>query len=490
MDSHRAFIDEARRIGRAVRDAERISIFTHIDADGISSGSIAYATAVRLSIPVEITFLKKLDDAATELIRSKSNSLVWLNDLGSGYISRFTGMNMIIADHHEPESVNPVVVENGTARLAESSIYHLNAHLFGIEGSTEISSSTTSYFIARAVSDRNTDLSGVAIVGAVGDLQDSRYGKLTGMNRLVLEDGVKCGALKVIRDARFYGKETRPVTRLLEFSVDPPIPGVANDHGAASRVIESLGIDLAAGDKEKTWSDLLPADRQKIVSFIVQKMIAEGLPASEINSIVGETYIIHDARAPADSRMPSDAKEFATLLNSCGRYAKYETGMKLCLGERGEVLDDALSLLEGHRRNVSGAIRLAKQEGLRQRTCLQYFHMQDRVPDTIVGTVAGILMKSKEAEPGKVIVGFAFSEGQVKVSSRGNSELVRQGLNLSDAIRRAAESVGGVGGGHSIAAGATIDSGKEEQFIDRLDEFIGRQLAPQSPGHSMAHQPE
>ncbi len=476
MDSHREFTDEARRIARAVRGASRISIFTHIDADGISSGSVAYATATRLSIPVEITFLKKLDDAATGLIRSKKDSLVWLNDLGSGYISRFTGMDMIIADHHEPESVNPVVVENGTSRLAESSIYHLNAHLFGIEGSTEISSSTTSYFIARAVSDRNADLSGVAIVGAVGDLQDSRHGKLTGMNRLVLEDAVKCGAVEVIRDARFYGRETRPVTRLLEFSVDPPIPGISGDHAAALRVLDALGIEFVKDGKEKTWFDMRHSDRQKIVSFMVQKMISEGLHASEINSIVGETYIIHDPRAPHDERMPEDAKEFATLLNSCGRYAKYDTGLKLCLGERGTVLDDALSLLEGHRKNVSSAIRMVKQEGLTQLTSIQYFHMQDRVPDTIVGTIAGILMKSKDAEPGKVIVGFAFSEGKVKVSCRGSNELVQRGLNLSEAIRKAAESVGGVGGGHSIAAGATVDAGKEDEFLTCLDRLVIGQL--------------
>ena len=475
-DSHKDFIDEARRIGRAVKSASRISIFTHIDADGISSGSIAYATASRLSIPAEITFLKKLDDAATDLIRSKRDSLVWLNDLGSGYISRFTGMNMIIADHHEPEAVNPVVVENGVARLAESSIYHLNAHLFGIEGSTEISSSTTSYFIARAVSEQNVDLSGVAIVGAVGDLQDSRFGKLTGMNRIVLEDAVKCHAVEAIRDARFYGKETRPVTRLLEFSVDPPIPGVSNDSGAAARVLDSLNVDYISNGTEKTWYELLPEDRTKIVSLIVQRMIAEGLPPSEINSIVGETYIVHDLRSEADDRMPGDAKEFATLLNACGRYERYDTGLKLCLGERKNVLEDALSLLEGHRKNVSNAIRLVKQDGLKQLDAVQYFHMQDRCHDTIVGTIAGILMKSNEAEAGKVIIGFAFSEGKVKVSSRGTNELVHRGLNLSEAIRKAAEAVGGIGGGHSVAAGATIDMGKEEEFLAVLDGLVGLQL--------------
>ncbi|MBX8644527.1 MAG: DHH family phosphoesterase, partial [Thermoplasmata archaeon] len=470
MDNkQKLFIDESRRIAKVIRDASEIAIFTHIDADGITSGSIAYQVALRLGIRAEINFLKKLDDAAVETIRSRKDCLIWMNDLGSGYISRFSGLKMVIADHHEPEIENPILTENGRTRLAESSICHLNAHLFGIEGSTEISSSTTSYFIARSVDNRNKDLSAIALVGAIGDLQDSRFGKLTGMNRLVLEDALSEGCVSVIRDTKFYGKETRPLSKLLEYSVDPQIPGVSSDPGAASRLLESLGIDYRVQGREKTWRETDIDDRRKIVSFIVQKMISEGIPAEQINSIVGETYLIRDPRAEEDDRMPSDAKEFATLINACGRYEKYDTGLNLCLGRRGEVLDSALSLLDEHRRNVANTIRMVKLEGLGQMSTLQYFHTTDRAPDSIVGTIAGILMKSKDVNEAKVVVGFAYSEGKVKVSCRGNTELVGIGLNLAEAVRIAAESVGGIGGGHSIAAGATIDVGQEQNFLNSLD---------------------
>ncbi len=474
-DKAAAFINEAKRIAKVVSSAERIYVFTHIDADGISSGSIAYETARRLGIPVEIKFLKKLDDEATRLIRGKTDGLVWMNDLGSGYISRFAGMNMVIADHHEPEPENPIAVENGRAVLAESTINHLNAHLFGIEGSTEICSSTTSYFISRAVSRDNIDLSPIGIVGAVGDLQDSRFGRLTGMNRIVLEDAAGSGFLEVVRDARFYGKETRGLTKLLEYSVDPPIPGIANEPGSPERLLQALRIEYRRNGKEQTWYDLDMDAKRSIMSYIVERMISERVPPEEINQVVGETYLI-SANGGGMKGMPKDAKEFATLLNACGRYEHYETGMGICLGDREHSLTEALKLLEGHRRNVANAIKLVKEEGMVQLKRVQYFHVKDRVPDSIVGTIAGILMKSKDVDGKKVIVGFAYSDGKVKVSGRGNTLLVSTGLNLSEAIRRAAESVGGIGGGHSIAAGATIDVGRETDFAAALDIAIDSQL--------------
>jgi RecJ-like exonuclease len=43
-------------------------------------------------------------------------------------------------------------------------------------------------------------------------------------------------------------------------------------------------------------------------------------------------------------------------------------------------------------------------------------------------------------------------------------------------VGEAARSVGGDGGGHDVAAGATIPSGTEREFIERADELVGDQL--------------
>ncbi|HIJ17731.1 MAG TPA: DHH family phosphoesterase, partial [Thermoplasmata archaeon] len=44
------------------------------------------------------------------------------------------------------------------------------------------------------------------------------------------------------------------------------------------------------------------------------------------------------------------------------------------------------------------------------------------------------------------------------------------------AMRKAAESVGGVGGGHNIAAGATIPESRKKDFLDELDRTVEEQF--------------
>jgi single-stranded DNA-specific DHH superfamily exonuclease len=64
----------------------------------------------------------------------------------------------------------------------------------------------------------------------------------------------------------------------------------------------------------------------------------------------------------------------------------------------------------------------------------------------------------------------------VKISARGNKLLINKGLDLSIALRQAADAVGGVGGGHTIASGASIPPGAEERFLGIVDEVVGEQL--------------
>jgi single-stranded-DNA-specific exonuclease len=74
------------------------------------------------------------------------------------------------------------------------------------------------------------------------------------------------------------------------------------------------------------------------------------------------------------------------------------------------------------------------------------------------------------------IIAFADAEGGIKVSSRGNQELIRKGLNLGKAIGEAAREVGGRGGGHDIAAGAFIPINSKQEFLRILDSKIGTQI--------------
>jgi RecJ-like exonuclease len=43
-------------------------------------------------------------------------------------------------------------------------------------------------------------------------------------------------------------------------------------------------------------------------------------------------------------------------------------------------------------------------------------------------------------------------------------------------MREASRSVGGDGGGHDVAAGATIPTGEAEAFVDAADDIVADQL--------------
>jgi len=104
---------------------------------------------------------------------------------------------------------------------------------------------------------------------------------------------------------------------------------------------------------------------------------------------------------------------------------------------------------------------------------IQYFHAGDKILDTIVGIVAG--MSYTFSNRNKPIIAFAENEDGIKVSARATKNLVEMGIHLANAIKIAAEKVGGIGGGHNIAAGATIPKGSENEFLKILDEIIGKQ---------------
>lgn len=65
-------------------------------------------------------------------------------------------------------------------------------------------------------------------------------------------------------------------------------------------------------------------------------------------------------------------------------------------------------------------------------------------------------------------------------SGRGTRKLVGKGLDLAAAMREASAAVGGMGGGHDVASGATIPTGTAMKFIDLIDSIIEKQLKPKA----------
>lgn len=320
----------------------------------------------------------------------------------------------------------------------------------------------------------NRDLAALAVVGAVGDMQ-AVGGELVGANRAIVEDGMGAGVLEEATDIALYGKQTRPLPKLLEYADQPQIPGVSGDEAGAIDFLESLGIDLEVDDEWRRWVDLSAEERQTVVSGLVQRGVERGVPADRIDSLVGTSYTLSGEAQGTELR---DASEFSTLLNATARYERADVGLAVCLGDREQALERARRLLANHRRNLSEGLEYVRENGVESGETVQWFDADDAIRETIVGIVAGMALGLPGVDRERPIVAFARkSEDERKVSARGTATLVRQGLDLSDAIHTASVAVGGGGGGHDIAAGATIPAARREEFIDRLESAIAEQLA-------------
>ena len=108
---------------------------------------------------------------------------------------------------------------------------------------------------------------------------------------------------------------------------------------------------------------------------------------------------------------------------------------------------------------------------------LQYFNAGGNIRDTVVGIIVGIILNSRQANPSIPLIGFADKKnGDVKASARTTVLLVQRGIDLSKAIQKVICTVGGVGGGHDIAAGAVIPRERTNDFLNLLNEVFQKQL--------------
>lgn len=443
-----------------IKKSKETLVVSHIDADGLTAAGIMCTALGRLQKPYETTFLKKLDDAALKKIADSSGGrLVIFTDLGSGALAsiKSSGINAVVTDHHRPTPVDHD--------------YHMNPHLFGLNGSTEISGAGVAFLLSLKLGD-NMDLSSLAIVGAVGDLQDMRAHALVGVNRQILELAAANGFISYEKDLKLFGRQTRPIYKLLQYSSDPFIPGLSGCEDACVAFIENAGVPVKT-DSWRRWIDLSTQEKKALTSKLFQYCMSCGMPPHKIQRLVGEVYTLLHEKAGTELR---DAPEYSTLLNATARYDHADTGLKVCMGDRGEAFNYARDLLEAHRHNLVNGLNLVADKGVCRLANLQYFDAGDKIRETIVGIIAGMSSSLDCVSREVPVIGLARSESGIKVSARGNHDLILRGLNLAMALDEAASAVGGVGGGHDIAAGATIPEGKEAEFLAILDKKIGEQL--------------
>jgi single-stranded-DNA-specific exonuclease len=440
---------------------ETIRLVSHLDADGICAAAIMVKALNTDNRKYSLSVVQQLTAEEIDSLNKEPYSCYVFTDLGSGqldYIKKsFVGKQVFILDHHQPEKV----------RLT-SNIVHVNPHLFNIEGGKEISGSGVVYLFVRSLSRKLDDLAHIAVIGAVGDIQEEKDGFLK-LNREILDIALKKKKIKIIKGLRIFGAQTRPLHKVLEYCTDPYIPGVSGSESGSIQFLQQIGIQVKNG---KEWRKLVHLDEEeikKLVSGIILRRLNEDSP----EDVLGNVYILNDERKESPFR---DAKEFSTLLNACGRLDKASLGIGACLGDK-KNKERAMKSLNGYKREIINSINWYRENkgkaDIIEGKGYVIINAAGNVRGSMIGTLASIISKSNEIKDGTFILSMAdLMNGFYKVSLRVCGR--NKDMDLREVVKSMAKKVDGEAGGHKNAAGAMIKEERVDEFIKEAKQVLGR----------------
>ncbi|MCX9009903.1 MAG: DHH family phosphoesterase [Candidatus Methanoperedens sp.] len=421
----------SRQVADAILEYDSVRLISHNDADGLSAAGIMCNALYRKQILFHATIVSQFDASTVELIEKTSRDAVILCDMGSSQVELSSKIkNAIIIDHHKP-----------TGKLEH---VHFNPHLLGIDGSSQLCAACGAYMVARQMGD-NTDLAGIALAGAIGDKQPMKD-----WNKLILDEALEKKVVTVKKGLR-VGDGT--IEEILEYSTDPYLD-ITGDKEKIKEFAGKLGI-------RGRLKDLNEDELIKFVSVIALKLAKQG-SLTAIDSLVGDTYILNN-------EVVTNVYDFVNILNACGKVDKAGLGIAICMRDD-SVVEEALSTAREYQKTLTGILKRAEAQ-VKSKQNIRYLILDDaRGTGIVAGTMTRYLYSDKP------FITLNEVEDKIKVSARGTRQLVERGLDLAAALREVSSQVGGTGGGHDIASGATIPKGTAMKFLDIVDSIVGKQL--------------
>lgn len=466
MDSLNAFekqIEEAVKHFKELNDGP-IRIISHLDADGISAASILVYALLNENIKFSLSIVRQLSQSVLNELSLESYQTFMFTDLGSGYLSQIEqalpNKTIFIFDHHKPENK-----KNG--------VIHINPHLAGIDGSTEISGSGVVYLFTKKLNSKNQEMAHIALIGAIGDSQ-LNGNTISILNQNILDDAISSNKIAVTKGLRMFGMQTRPLHKVLEYSTDPFIPNVTGSEKGALSFLNEIGIIPKDGNKWKKLIHLDQEDMKKLVTGIILKRLGS---EKKPEDVLGQVFLLNEEEEESPTK---DAKEFSTLLNACGRLNKPSLGIGTCLGSK-ETIKEALTISTSYKREIINSLSWFnnnKDKVISEKGFI-IINAEENIKDTMIGTMASMIGKSNVYPENTIILALASSlEGHTKASIRKSGFKNDENLDLRKIIQILCEGIeGAICGGHKMAAGALIPPNNEEQFIENAKKRLSKILS-------------
>jgi len=449
------------KVRSTVEGGNEVAIITHLDADGITSGSIMAMALRRMGARFSLRTVSDLNSSVVEKMKADGRDFYVITDLGGGWASHLRkalGDKWVIIDHHEITEEEILTDDGGQI---------LNPWKFGIDGGREVSAGGMAYMVASALDFKNRDLSAIAVVSAVADRQDQGDKKsFFGLNAEILKTAQSLGLVSVDLDIILTGRETRPVHEALAYTLFHYIDGLTWNTEACYLLLKNAGIKLK--DDSSRWralAEFSQEEKSTIVEAVAKFVDSSDKRVSDIllNDLIGYVYTL--SREDKRSQL-RDAREFSTMLNACGRIGKAGVGIAMCMGDRNMALSAGEEIMDLYKMTLRNNISTIFSEKWRLADDgkTTFVNGDGILEEGMIGAVSTLLSGSPSLRGRLLFVRTLAKEGTYKFSSRKCLDCKSQ-ANLGVIMRQCSNALNGAGGGHSAAAGCSIPSYALDDFI-------------------------
>ena len=440
-----AFSKRVKSAAELVKKHSFARVISHYDADGVTAASIMCSCLKGSGIGLQATIMKSLDREAVIDLTKETNELTVFLDMGSGQIDGIEemGSDVVILDHHKPI--------HDSKRIPQ-----VNPHFFELDGMRDVSASGLAFILATAIEEENWNSAPLAITGFIGDMQN--LGGYSAINASIIEGAVSRGLISRANGPRLSGERLQV---MVADSPNPYFKGLSGRKEAVAEFLQSAGLDPGA-----KYSDLDETSRRKLMSLLTLRLLSQGCSSETIEQLSGEQFIISSGNLKGIK-----IDDMVELVNACGRMDHTGIGMALCLGDS-SALQDAAKFRADYISSLLLELKAVEEGTFESRESIQIVRPHR---SSLAGAVCGISMQYL-LDQNKPTIAVSRAKGSVKISSRGTHALIAKGLDLAESMKACAEPLGGVGGGHKVAAGATVPLVREDDFLKNLDEFTCGQL--------------
>ncbi|KXA89290.1 hypothetical protein AKJ57_05520 [candidate division MSBL1 archaeon SCGC-AAA259A05] len=434
----------------------RIKINTHTDPDGVAAGNILARCFLYYDVPFHISFGGPPEPKDLKKLAKRDYDLFVFLDQGTGQLQSIENYlleadhEVLILDHHPGET------------HSRPGLTSLNPHCFGLNGARDVSASGVVYSVVRKFDERFKPLSEMALIGALGDRQETPNG-FTGINRKIVEQAVEDGILTT-REGLKLDRRTTPLVDCLSHSIRPFLLGLSGDEDAARELVEGMGLkpravleELDVEKEEELRDEILDRIEVKLNKNLKQSLWGT-IYTSRVNQAVG----------------PKNLHEYVTMLDACEKLGKIEVGFSALLGHE-DARDKAIQSLVRYQERMIETINwlASRKERIKATPRMRYIYVGEELDIKMMGEALSIALESGIIENDRPLIGLVdLSEDRLKASARAPKEFAEAGGNIGKVLEEVSIDLEGNGGGHDMAAAARIPREREDEFIKKVDQLL------------------